>query len=98
MEIQQYLKTSIEFKRGSEVMQKNTDIVQAANTSVCGHLCLFVFKSLTNGEKFQSILNHMNMVDIHRVIGKVPFKPKKGFVLPTHRFTVPYNPLHLQLE
>ena len=59
MEIQQYLKTSIEFKRSSEVIQRNTDIVQAANTSVCGHLCLFVLKSLTNGEKFQSILNHM---------------------------------------
>ena len=38
------------------------------------------------------------MVDIHRVIGKIPFKPKKGFVLPKHRFTGPYNPLHLQLD
>ena len=59
MEIQRYLKTGCEFKRGSEVIQRNTDIVQAVNTSVCGHLCLFVLKSLTNGEKFQSILNHM---------------------------------------
>ena len=38
------------------------------------------------------------MVDIHIVIGKIPFKPKKGFVLPKHRFTGPYNPLHLQLD
>ena len=38
------------------------------------------------------------MVDIHKVIGKIPFKPKKGFVLPMHRFTGPYNPLHLQLD
>ena len=37
-------------------------------------------------------------MDIHRVIGKLPFKPKKGFVLPKHRFTGPYNPLHLQLD
>ena len=59
VEIQRYLKTGIEFKRGSEVIQRNTDIVQAANTSVCGHLCLFILKSLTNGGKFQSILNHM---------------------------------------
>ena len=57
--VERYLKTGIEFKRGSEVIQRNTDIVQAANTSVCGHLCLFVLKSLTNGEKFQSILNHL---------------------------------------
>ena len=48
-------KDSSEFKRGYEVIQRNTDIVQAANTSVCGHLCLFILKSLTNGEKFQSI-------------------------------------------
>ena len=60
VEIQGYLNTCIEFKRGSEVIQRNTNIVQAANTSVCGHLCLFVLKSLTNGEKFQSILNHMH--------------------------------------
>ena len=37
-------------------------------------------------------------VDIHNVIGKIPFKPKRGFVLPKHRFTGPYNPLHLQLD
>ena len=37
-------------------------------------------------------------MDIHKVIGKIPFLPKKGFVLPQHRFTGPYNPLHLQLD
>ena len=37
------------------------------------------------------------MVDIHKVIERMPFKPKKGFVLPKHRFTGPFNPLHLQL-
>ena len=37
-------------------------------------------------------------MDTHRVIGKNPFKRKKGFVLPKHRFTGPYNPLHLQLD
>ena len=49
-------------------------------------------KSLTNSEEFQSILNHI------RHYGKLPFKPKKGFVLPKHRFTGPFNPLHLQLD
>ena len=28
----------------------------------------------------------------------MPFKPKKGYVLPRHHFTGPYNPLHLQLD
>ena len=37
-------------------------------------------------------------MDIHKVIGKIPFKPEKGFVLPKPRFTGPYNPLHLQLD
>ena len=32
------------------------------------------------------------------MIGKIPFKSKKGFLLPNHRFTGPYNPLHLQLD
>ena len=97
VEIQRYLKAGNEFKRGSEVIQRNTDIVQAVNTSVCGHLCLFVLKPLTNDERFQLITCNI-MVDIHRVIGKIPFKPKKGFVLPKHCFTGPYNPLHLQLD
>ena len=47
VEIQRYLENSSEFKRGSEVIQRNTDIVQAMNTSVRGHLYLFVLKSLT---------------------------------------------------
>ena len=37
-------------------------------------------------------------MDIYNVIGNIPFKPNKGFVLPKHRFTGPYNPLHLQLD
>ena len=37
-------------------------------------------------------------MDIHKVIGKIPFKPKKGYVLPRHKFTGPFNPLHLQLD
>ena len=41
VEILRYLR-GIEFKRSSEVIQRITDIVQTANTSVCGHLCLFV--------------------------------------------------------
>ena len=59
VEIQRYLKSGSEFDRGKEVVQRNTDIVQVENTSECGHRCLFLLKSLTNGEEFQSILNHM---------------------------------------
>ena len=37
-------------------------------------------------------------MDIHKVIRKIPFKPKKGYVLPRPHFTGPFNPLHLQLD
>ena len=37
-------------------------------------------------------------MDVHKVIGKLPFKPKKGYVLPKHLFIGPFNPLHLQLD
>ena len=59
VDFQRYLNTGSEFDRGKEVIQRNTDIVQAASTPVCGHLWLFVLKSLANGEEFLSILNHM---------------------------------------
>ena len=36
-------------------------------------------------------------MDIHKVIGKFP-RPKKGFVLPGHKYTGPYNPLDEQLD
>ena len=91
VEVQRYLKTGPEFQMGKEVIQRNADIVQAPDTVVHGHLCLYVLKSLSNGETVQDILND-------KVIGKIPFKPKKGYVLPRHKFTGTFIPLHLQLD
>ena len=59
VEIQRYLKTGIEFARAKEFILRNRDIVQAANTPMCGHLCLLVLKSLAREKKFQTILDHM---------------------------------------
>ena len=36
-------------------------------------------------------------VDVHKMIGKLP-KPKKGWTLPRHHYTGPYNPLEEQLS
>ena len=36
-------------------------------------------------------------MDIHKIIGQLP-RPKKGFVLPDHKYTGPYNPLEKQLD
>jgi hypothetical protein len=35
--------------------------------------------------------------DIHSIIGKLP-RPKRGWVLPNHKYTGPYNPLEDQLD
>ena len=58
VEIREYLKSRKE--RGIGVIQRNTDIVQPYNTSICGHLCLFVLKALTNDWSFQKVLNRLN--------------------------------------
>ncbi len=59
LEIQNYLKTKSEC--GVAVIQRNTDIVQPINTSICGHLCLFVLKALTSEHcTFQQVLNKLN--------------------------------------
>ena len=59
VEVQRYLKIGVEFVRGMEVIPRDTDIVQTVNTRVCCHLCLYVLKSLANGEQFHTILDHM---------------------------------------
>jgi len=73
LEVQKYLKTKSEFANNAAVIQRNTDIVQAVNTRVCGHLCLFVLKSLTNGEDFQHVLLQL-LKDNHL---KASSSPKK---------------------
>ena len=61
MEIQRYLKTKRELSSGKGVIQRNTDIVQHTNTHVCGHLCLFVLRSLTcEHQPFQNVLQNLN--------------------------------------
>ena len=58
IEIQNYLKTSKE--KGVRVIERNTDIVQAINTHICGQLCLFVLKALSSGWSFQQVLNQLD--------------------------------------
>ena len=57
IEIQKYLKTKKELKDCSNVIQRNTDIVQRINTNECGHLCLMVLTALNKGAAFQQIIN-----------------------------------------
>ena len=56
-ELSDYLKTKKEKENEKAVIQRNTDIVQRFNTQVCGHLCLYVLKSLSLGKTFREILD-----------------------------------------
>ena len=58
LEIQDYLKKRNE--HGVGVILRNTDIVQPANSVICGHLCLFVLKALSAHYTFQQVLNYLN--------------------------------------
>ena len=58
IEIQNYLKKNKE--KEVAVIQRNTDVVQAINTHICGQLCLFVLKALSNGWSFQQVLNQLD--------------------------------------
>ena len=49
-EVRNYLKSPI---------YRNTDIVQTPNTHICGHLCLYVLKSLSNGMSVRDTLNSL---------------------------------------
>ena len=56
-EVQKYLKKSNE--KGKKVIQRNTDVVQLPGTNICGHLCLYILKSLSNGMSFRDALNSL---------------------------------------
>ena len=61
LELQKYLKTKPEFEKKVSVIERNTDIVQRPNTSVCGHLCLFVLTSLMREHlTYQQVLDKLN--------------------------------------
>ena len=61
LELQKYLKTKPEFEKKVPVIERNTDIVQRPNTSVCGHLCLLVLTSLMREHlSYQEVLNQLN--------------------------------------
>ena len=56
IEIQKYLKTPEEFKNGKNVIQRNTDIVQSISSSICGHLCIYILKALSERWAYGEIL------------------------------------------
>ena len=62
IEMQKYLKTKKEYKNNVLCIQRNTDQVQMPNTQICGQLCLYVLKNLSDGRQFQDILNTLKLI------------------------------------
>ena len=60
-ELNNYLKTKKEKENDEAVIFRNTDIVQSFNTKICGHLCLYVLKSLSLGKTFREILDYLTI-------------------------------------
>ena len=58
-EVQKYLKTKSEVDRQEQVIQRSTDIIQPDGTQICGHLCLYVLKSLSDGMEFWEVLKRL---------------------------------------
>ena len=56
IKIQKYLKTPEEFKSGKNVIQLNADIVQSINSSICGQLCVYILKALSERWAYDEIL------------------------------------------
>ena len=60
LEIQKYLKTADEFRNIEPVIQSSTNIVQREDTSLCGHLCIFVLTSLIREHSpFQKVIDEL---------------------------------------
>ena len=75
--------------QGSEkvVITKNNKKLLKAKCASCGITKSSFMPENVEGSGF----------DIHAAIGKFP-KPKKGWTLPGHNFTGPYNPLEKQVK
>ena len=68
-------------------MSKNNRWMLRGTCAICGSKkSAFVAKDFDGGK-----------LDIHSLIGKLP-KPKKGWTLPNHKYTGPWNPLEKQLD
>ena len=70
----------------TQLITKNKRLMLQGVCTVCGCKKSSFVKSTEGGK-----------VDIHSLIGKLP-KPKKGWTLPNHKYTGPWNPLHEQLD
>ena len=76
-----------------KVTAKNGRLMEKSNCVICGkNKCKFIKGVKDNVDYFRKGRG----VDIHKAILKVA--PKKGFLMPGHKYTGPGNPLEKQLK
>ena len=86
------LSTAIRPKRNYKTNRKDLDGGAVAGSGLLSNLAYgFNYAPWTRPPK------KGRGVDIHKAIGKLP-KPRKGWTLPGHNYTGPYNPLEDQLR
>ena len=94
------LSTAIRPKKNYKTNRKDLDGSGFAGSGIFGDMLYgFNYAPWTNpvGRGAKRPQQKGKGVDIHKAIGKLP-KPKKGWNLPGHNYTGPYNPLEKQLR
>ena len=87
------LSTAIRPKRNYKTNRKDLDGGAVAGSGLLSNLAYgFNYAPWTRPPKKGKGAKRAKGVDVHKAIGKLP-KPRKGWTLPGHNYTGPYNPL-----
>ena len=76
-------------------MKTDTDNIEQITRN--NRQCVVGNCNICNTRKNMFIKNGSGVLDIHKMIGKLP-RPSKGFVAPGYRYLGPYNPLSQQVS
>ena len=76
-------------------MKTDTNTIEEITRN--NRLCVIGNCNICNSKNNMFINNGTGVFDIHKMIGKIPFRPSKGFVAPGYRYLGPYNPLDQQV-
>ena len=76
-------------------MKTDTDNIEQITRN--NRQCVVGNCNICNTRKNMFVKNGTGILDIHKIIGKLPIRPSKGFVVPGYRYLGPYNPLDKQV-
>ena len=82
---------------GSQALKGVTDNVNYFRQGSGGNYDMRIYAGNRVDDPTNPLYQRGGAFDLHKAIGKLP-KPKKGWTLPGHNYTGPYNPLEKQLS